>query len=57
LFSGGVSVSVELIDRVRLQLIATVGATTPLLTATVAQMSVASVGQPLFDTLLRLDFD
>jgi hypothetical protein len=57
LLSGGAAVTYHFFDEVRLQLLGTVGVTVPQLTAYVAQVPVGNVGLPLYDVLLRLQFE
>jgi hypothetical protein len=57
LLTGGLEVALQLIEGVRLQLLATVGVCLPRLGVQFAERDVTVVGQPLFDFLLRLEFE
>jgi hypothetical protein len=57
LHTAGLGMSIDLIDRVRLQIFGTASLCFPQLTAEVAMQPIATVGQPLFDAIVRLDFE
>jgi hypothetical protein len=57
LMSGGLLGSLQLIDGVRLQLIATASVLVPQLGVLIADHVVVTIGRPVFDVLLRLEFE
>jgi hypothetical protein len=57
LLSGGLMGSLQLIDGVRLQLIATASVLVPQLGVRIADHTVVTIGRPVFDFLLRLEFE